>query len=79
MRRYLVLTTESARHPFRAGLPSACFVMAADEVPAPEAVAPEAVAPEAVAPPAPRAALGDLGFFVMSFVSGFIIIFGMIV
>lgn len=74
MRRYLVLTTESARHPFRAGLPSACFVMAADEVPAPEAVA-----PEAVAPPAPRAALGDLGFFVMSFVSGFIIIFGMIV
>ena len=69
MRRYLVLTTESARHPFRAGLPSACFVMAADEVPA----------PEAVALPAPRAALGDLGFFVMSFVSGFIIIFGMIV
>lgn len=74
MRRYLVLTTESARHPFRAGLPSACFVMAADEVPAPEAVA-----PEAVVLPAPRAALGDLGFFVMSFVSGFIIIFGMIV
>ncbi|MFM9851900.1 MAG: hypothetical protein ACKVOJ_03685 [Sphingomonadaceae bacterium] len=55
MKRALVLTTESARHPFRMW------------------VAPSPLKPE----PKPKP-VTDLAFFLVSFISCFIIIFGLI-
>jgi hypothetical protein len=57
MKRHLVLTTESARHPFRQTLPMAVTSVQ----------------------PTPREPLTDAAFFALSFVSCFVIIFGMII
>jgi hypothetical protein len=72
MRRALVLTTETARHPFRAG-----FVHTERL----EREIFEDAQAVLIAPPNPKPSRlrEDVSFFLLSYVSGLVIFFGMIV
>jgi hypothetical protein len=71
MRRALVLTTETARHPFRAGFVHTDFL----EREITEAMQVVAIPPVAAKPSRVRE---DVSFFLLSYISGLVIFFGMI-
>jgi len=67
MRRALVLSTESARHPFRQSLPPMAFRLVQEEATSPQ--------PKKAKPFASR---DDILFFAASFAGCFVLIYGLI-